>query len=53
MLDKDGLIVILWIIVNILTGIIWGLMDSRNYWKKKWEQDEEDILLYIRGQNDK
>lgn len=46
MLDKDGLIVILFIIVNILTGIIWGLMDSRNYWKKNGNK-MKNIFYYI------
>ncbi len=51
-MTNENLILVLFIITNILTGICIGLLDSRNYWRKKWEEDEEYILINIRGKND-
>lgn len=53
MIDNETLILILFLLINILTSICLGLLDSRNYWRRKWEEDEEYILINIRGNNDK
>lgn len=51
-MSNETLILILFLIVNILTGACIGLLDSRNYWRKQWEKDEEFILKNIRKEND-
>lgn len=48
-MSNETLIILLFFITNILTGICLGLLDSRNYWRKKWEKDEEYILNNLRG----
>lgn len=32
------LLIILFFIINIQFGLIMALLDSRNYWKKKWKE---------------
>lgn len=53
MIDNETLILIMYLIISILSGVCISLLDSRNYWRKKWEEDEEWILNHIRGNNDK
>lgn len=53
MIDNETLIFILFLAVSILSAICVSILDSRNYWRKKWEEDEEYILVNIRGKNDK
>ena len=41
---STDLIIILFLIVNVQTGIIMSLLDSRNYWRKKWNEKERRKL---------
>lgn len=34
---STDLIIILFLVVNVQTGIIMSLLDSRNYWRRKCE----------------
>ena len=34
---SSDIIIILFLLINIQTGLIIALIDSRNYWKKKWK----------------
>ena len=52
-MTNETLIIILFLIINVLSGVCLGLLDSRNYWRKQWEKDEEYIIKNIRGKNDK
>lgn len=38
MISNETLIVILFFVVNILTACVFGLLDSRNFWRKKYEE---------------
>ena len=38
MISNETLILILFLLINILTGCIFGLLDSRNFWRKKYEE---------------
>lgn len=49
MISNEALILILYFIVNILTGVCIGLLDSRNFWKKKWEEAIKDENICNRG----
>lgn len=42
MISNENLICFLYIIITFLTGTIYGLLDSRNFWKKKWEEAIKD-----------
>lgn len=35
---SSDLLIFLFLIINIQTGLIIALLDSRNYWKKKWKE---------------
>ena len=52
MIDNETLIVIMYLIIITLTNVCISLLESRNYWRKKWEEDEEYIINNIRGKND-
>lgn len=44
-MSNETLIFILYIIITFCTGIIFGLLDSRNFWRKKWEEAIKDENL--------
>ncbi len=39
---SSDLLVILFLITNIQTGVIMALLDSRDYWKKKWKESIDE-----------
>ena len=45
-MSNETLIVILFIATNILSGVCIGLLDSRNFWRRKWEEDEDYITYH-------
>lgn len=44
-MSYETLIIILYIIINFLVGAVFGLLDSRNFWRKKWEEAIKDENL--------
>lgn len=39
MISNDTLILILFLLINIQTGIIMGLLDSRRFWRRKYDEE--------------
>lgn len=39
---SSGLLVILFLVISIQSGVIMALFDSRDYWRKKWKDSIDE-----------